>query len=207
MTVPRRALAALLAATVVAALPAAVAAHSELESSSPAAGEVVVGGPTEITGEFSEPVDPGRSSLELRGPDGARIARGGVPEGGPATRMTIAGIPPLAPGRYTVRWTTVTADDDGVERGTFRFSVEAATPAPESPEPTSTATPLPPPGETPTPAPTSAAEPTSAVEPTPAPTPQSDPASAAGPADVLVPLAVLAIVLGGGVAWVVRRRR
>lgn len=205
MTVARGALAALLAAMLGAALPAAVAAHSELESSSPAAGDVVVGGPAEITGEFTEPVDPGRSSMELRGPDGARIARGGVPEGGPATRMTIAGFPALAPGRYTVRWTTVTADDDGVERATFRFTVEAATPEPESPEPTSTATLPPVPGaaSTPTPLPT----PTPVVEPTAAPTPQPDPASTAGIADALIPLAVLAVVLGGGVAWVARRRR
>jgi len=195
MTVARGALAALLAALVVAALPAAVAAHSELESSSPAAGDVVVGGPTEITGEFTEPVDPSRSSMELRGPDGAWIARGGVPEGGPATRMTIAGLPLLAPGRYTVRWTTVTADDDGVERGTFRFTVEAATPEPESPEPTSAPTPPPAPGATSTP------------PPAPTPAPQPDPAPAAGIADVLVALAVLAVVLGGGVAWVARRRR
>ena len=195
MTVARGALAALLAALVVAALPAAVAAHSELESSSPAAGDVVVGGPREISGEFTEPVDPGRSSMELRGPDGARIARGGVPEGGPATRMTIAGLPPLVPGRYTVRWTTVTADDDRVERGTFRFTVDAATPEPESPEPTSTSTP------------TLAPTPTSAAVPTPTPAPQPDPAPAAGAADGLVPLAGLAVVLGGGVAWVARRRR
>lgn len=201
MTVARGAQAALLAATLVAALPAAAAAHSELETSSPAAGDVVVGGPTEITGEFTGPVDPGRSSMELRGLDGTRMARGGVPEGGPATRMTIAGIPPLAPGGYTVRWTTVTADDDGVERGTFRFTVEAATPEPESPEPTSTAT-LPP-----TPDATSTPTPLPAVEPAPTPTPQPDPAPTAGIADVLVPLAVLAIVLGGGVAWVARRRR
>lgn len=204
MNVSRSALAALLAALAIAAVPAAVAAHSELESSSPGAGDVVVGGPTDITGEFTEPVDPDRSSMELRGPDGARIARGGVPEGGPATSMTIAGVPPLAPGRYTVRWTTVTADDDGVERGTFRFTVEAATPEPASPEPTSTPTAPPTLGASSTPTP---ATPTPAAVSTPAPTPQPDPAPAAGTADVLVPLAVLAVVLGGGVAWVARRRR
>ena len=189
----------------VAALPAAVAAHSELESSSPAAGEVVVGGPTEITGEFTEPVDPGRSSMELRDPDGARIARGGVPEGGPATRMTIAGIPPLAPGRYTVRWTTVTADDDGVERGTFRFTVEAATPPPASPEPTSTR-------DLPGTRRRRPRHPRADVHADGRAHAGAHAATGPGsrrpaPADVLVPLAVLAVVLGGGVAWLVRRRR
>ena len=67
--------------------------------------------------------------MELRGPDGAQIASGGVPAGGPPTRMTIAGSRRWPPGVYEVRWTTVTADDDGVERGTFTFTVaEAAQP-------------------------------------------------------------------------------
>lgn len=204
MNSPRGVLAALIAVAALAALPAAVAAHSELESSSPAAGEAVIGGPAEITGEFTEPVDPARSSMELRGPDGARVARGGVPEGGPATRMTIAGIPPLPPGRYTVRWTTVTADDDGVERGTFRFTVEAATASP-SPVPTGPPTPSPAPDDTP--ASTSTRQPSPTAAPSPAPSPAPDPAPTAGVADVAIPLAVLAVVLGGGAAWIMRRRR
>ena len=37
--------------------------------------------------------------------------------------------PDAGPGVYEVRWTTVTADDDGVERGTFTFTVAAADPS------------------------------------------------------------------------------
>ncbi len=206
MTLPRGVLAALLAAAVLAALPAAAAAHSELASSSPARGEILAAAPAVITGEFTAPVDAARSSMELRGPDGATIARGGVPEGGPPTRMTIAGVPPLAPGRYTVRWTTVTPDDDGVERGTFRFTVAAATPAPPTaaPTPTPAATLGATPGSAPTPGAIPAATPTEAPAPTGAPDQMP---TAPGAADVLIPLVVLAVVLGGGVAWAVRRRR
>jgi methionine-rich copper-binding protein CopC len=207
MSRPRVVLAAFLAAALLAALPAAVAAHSELASSAPAADEVVVGTPTEIIGEFTEPVDPGRSSMELRGPDGERIARGGVPEDGQRTRMTITGFGPLEPGRYVVRWTTVTADDDGVERGTFRFTVEAATPAPPTPEPTATATSAPEPGQSSSPAPTEAPPTSAATSPASTPAPVPDPAPAGSTADLLIPLAVLAVVLGAGVAWVIRRRR
>ena len=40
-------------------------------------------------------------------------------------------LPALPPGEYTVRWQTVTAEDNGVEHGTFTFTVAAdATSAP-----------------------------------------------------------------------------
>jgi len=83
-------------------------AHSELVSSTPADGAVLAAPPTEISGDFSEAVDPGRSTMELRGPGGAQIAVGKVPDGGEPTRIVIDGLPDLAPGAYEVRWTTVT---------------------------------------------------------------------------------------------------
>jgi copper transport protein len=127
----RQAAMALLLTLPALALAAGVAlGHSELESSTPADGAVLAVAPAEIGGDFTEAVDPARSTMELRGPDGAVLAKGGVPDGGPATRMTIAGLPALAPGEYEVRWSTVTPDDSGVERGTFALSVAAATPLP-----------------------------------------------------------------------------
>lgn len=200
----RAILGALLASTLLATQASPAAAHSELVASSPAAGALVIGGPAEITGEFSQPVDSARSSMELRAPNGAPVARGGVPEGGPATRMTITGIPPLAPGRYSVRWTTVTPDDDGVERGTFRFTVEAptASPSPSAPSPTPAVT-----TSDPTTAPPATLPSTATPEPPATPAADIDPQPTAGTADILVPLVVLGAVLAGGAAWLVRRRR
>jgi methionine-rich copper-binding protein CopC len=205
MRLPRAARAALLSLVGLALLPAAALGHSELISSSPSDGDVRSVAPVEITGLFTEPVDPDRSSMELRGPDGGRLARGGVPDGGPRTRMTIPGLPPLAPGRYEVRWTTVTPDDDGVERGRFTFTVAEPTPAP----PTATPTVAP----TATPVAATATPPVATVAPTPGPSlgssprPDPDPEPATAVADVLIPLGVLALVLGGGAAWLLRRRR
>jgi copper resistance protein C len=204
MRLLRPARAVLLATLVLVIAPAAVLGHSELTTSVPSAGDVLAVPPLEITGEFTEPVDPGRSSMELRGPDGSRVARGGVPEDGPLTRMTIGNLPPLAPGRYEVRWTTVTSDDDGVERGRFTFTVEEPTPAPPTASPTAT----PPPAATPVATatlPAATAAPT--LNPTASPAPEPDPEPAAGIADLLIPLGVLAVVLGGGAAWLLRRRR
>lgn len=193
----------LLATLVLVIAPAPALGHSELTTSVPAAGDVLADPPSEITGEFTEPVDPRRSSMELRGPDGGRVARGGVPQGGPPTSMTIAGLPTLAAGRYEVRWTTVTADDDGVERGRFSFTIAEPTPAPTA-SPTAITTPAATPAATATPA-AMTASPTPSPPASPAPEP--DPEPTAGIADLLIPLGVLALVLGAGAAWLLRRRR
>ncbi len=179
--VPTVLLCALVALAIV---PGIAVAHSELESSDPAAGATLSVSPTEIRGDFSEEVDPARSTMELRGPDDSRVATGGVPADGPPTRMVITALPTLAPGAYEVRWTTVTADDDGVERGTFSFTVgEAAAAAPTAPTAVASATPA------------------SSTAPSPAPAP------AAGMGDLLLPIVVLVAVLVGGAIVLLRRRR
>lgn len=200
-------MAALLILAALGAAPGTVLGHSELETSDPADGAVLAAPPVEIGGDFSEAVDPARSSMELRGPDGAVLAKGGVPATGPATRMTIADLPALDPGAYEVRWTTVTPDDNGVERGTFAFTIAVATPSPAP-------TPPPPPTPLPTVTATIAASeaPTAApAMPVATPLPAETPARAPGPStaagDLLLPLAVLAILLVGGGAWLVLRRR
>jgi len=201
---PARRVATLLvgALLALAVLPGVVVAHSELETSDPADGATLTTPPATITGDFTEVVDPARSSLELRGPDGTRIATGGVPADGRATRMTIPGLPDLAPGTYEVRWTTVTADDDGVERGIFAFTVAEATPSPAPTPPPATATPG-------TSAPPGSSAP--AVTPGPAATPAATPAPAPGPevgaGDMLIPILALGAVLFGGAALFLRRRR
>jgi copper resistance protein C len=159
-------------------LPGAAAAHSELVTSDPADGATVTVSPAQITGDFSEAVDVGRSTMELRGPDGSQIAVGKVPDGGDPTRIVIADVPPLAPGAYEVRWTTVTPDDEGLERGTFTFTVAAAA---------------------------SSGSPAAAASPGASPPPESTAGGGAG--DLLIPILVLAAVLVGGAALFLRRRR
>ena len=111
--------------------PGVVLGHSQLESADPAANSTVTESPTLIVANFTEKVDATRSSMELRGPDGAVIAKGGVAPGDPeAVQMTITPPASLGPGMYEVRWTTVTADDNGIERGTYTITVAAAPTAP-----------------------------------------------------------------------------
>ena len=64
--------------------------------------------------------------MHLLGPGGATLAANGPPTGPTAESMTISGFGVLAAGSYSVQWTTITPDDNGIERGTFSFTVAAA---------------------------------------------------------------------------------
>jgi hypothetical protein len=72
---------------------------------------------------FDEPLDVGKSSVEVRDPAGAVIAEGNVLDDDPDTMMAV--LPVLAPGTFEVRWTAGSADGHLV-RGTYTFTVEAA---------------------------------------------------------------------------------
>ncbi len=174
-------------------LTAPVAAHAELVSSDPADGAVLTEPPAEVVLTFSEGV-VGDSSFSVLDVDGATLATGGIDPADPAVMR--ATLPTLGAGRYTVQWTSV-ADDGDILRGTFTFSV--AVPAPPVPTPT----------PAPTEGPSAAPSPTAA--PTPAPTPTSAPSDspdgdAGGGTDVLLPIAVVAVLIVAGVAFFLRRR-
>jgi methionine-rich copper-binding protein CopC len=222
LSAPRLVLAGLVVGALALWAPAAAMAHSELESADPAANSTVAESPTLIVANFTEKVDASRSSMELRGADGAVIAKGGVAPGDPeAVQMTVEPPAPLAPGTYEIRWTTVTADDNGIERGTYTITVAAApTPAPTQVPPSAT----PEESEAPTEsedgegseAPEASA--TESAAPSEAPTVSASPSgtggstggAAGGGPDVLVvggvAVVLLLVVIGAGV-YVARSRR
>ena len=173
------------------------AAHSELVSSKPAAGETVVGNPAEISGQYSETLDPDGSSLVLVDPDGTNVARGGVAAGATDSKeMSIDPVPQLAPGVYTVKSTTKSAEDGDIDRKTWQFRVVAPPPSPTA-EPSLTAEP------SSTPEPT--ASPSAAVSPSASPAPGS---TGRSDGDVILPIiAALAIVAIGGALLLARGRR
>lgn len=138
----------LLAGLAAFSLAVTASAHAELISSDPAAGGTLETTPYTLTATFDEELDAQASTIVVRDSSGAEVASGGVSEDY-ATVMTVE-LPELAPGEYTVRWTSVTPDDQGVERGTFTFTVaEGATPTAEptgapsaGPTPAVTASPI-----------------------------------------------------------------
>jgi methionine-rich copper-binding protein CopC len=197
-SVPRRGLAGLAAAAfLVIAGPSVAAAHAELESSSPADGATV---PSPFTGPigmtFSAALANG-SKADLIGPDGTVLAAASVD--GPEATMTNELDAPLSAGNYEVKWVSVGEDTD-LERGTFSFTV-APTPSPATPSPGPTE-PSAVPTVSDTPA-TESAEPTVTTAASPSQSPGGD---ASGPADVVLPIVVGLIVVGGGAVFLLGRR-
>ena len=179
----RRAVPAVLALLLLLMAAVPVVAHSELVSSSPAAGSTVSSAPGMlIVLSFSETLKKG-SKADVVGPGGTTAGTATID---PSDDTKLSWSPPTAlpPGSYTIRWTSIATDGD-VLRGTIPFTVAAATPAP------SLATPTAPPATTP-PA-------TPATSPTPA-------AASAG-AGVIIPLIAALLVIGLLASLLLRNRR
>jgi len=200
-TAARRLAAAFLACLLALAAPAAVFAHAELKTPTPAADSVQTKPVTEVSGIYTESMKKDGSSLELFDATGTSVAKGGL-DPADDTRMVVDLDAPLVAGVYTVKWTSV-ATDGHVDRGEWKFTVAAApTPSP-TPVPTPSAAPAsasatasPTPTPTPTPTPSSSA----------APSPSGNGTATAGTGDVLLPIIVALILLGGGAAYLLNRR-
>jgi methionine-rich copper-binding protein CopC len=190
--------AGLLAALLV---PAIALAHAELDKATPADKSTVQGSPTEILMTFTEAVDPAKSSIKLVDASGAVVADGSTVSSGNPKLMRLAISTVLAPATYTVRWTTSSAVDGDVARGTTTFTVAAAasvapseTPAPSAPAASSSAAAsVAPPLD----------EPSVAASPSPS-SPPTTPATSTN--DAVIPIIVALIVLVGLGAWLLRSR-
>ncbi len=178
-------------------VPATVAAHAELDVPTPKDGATVEGTPPEVSGTFIQNINPDGSSLVLRDTNDKVAARGG-PDPNDVKRMVITDLPELALGTYTVQWTTVSAEDGELARGTWSFTVAVALKTPGTPAPTATPSASAATTASATPAPTV----TSAPPPSPAPTDQGNTSDS----DVILPIIVaLALVLVAG--WFLLSRR
>jgi methionine-rich copper-binding protein CopC len=109
---------------------APVLAHSELVSSDPADKAVLASAPTAVTLNFSEQLVPSGSSFKLLGPAGT-VGTGKV--GAVNTQMLLSGLA-LAPGDYTIQWTSVATDQD-LLRGTLTFTVSPSAASVGAPTP------------------------------------------------------------------------
>jgi methionine-rich copper-binding protein CopC len=106
------------------ALP--VSAHAELKSSTPADKATLTSAPTQISLTFSEETSPTKSGGSVTDASGATVSTGFTVNPADGTKMTIALKPNLPNGVYTVKWNTLTEDDNGMVNGTFTFTVQAA---------------------------------------------------------------------------------
>lgn len=196
---PRAVLRSFACTIVLFALASPVLAHADLTNSHPGPGDRLTVPPSELVADFTQDLVPSRTSLELRDASGVRIVKGGELGDGP--REFRLDLPALAPGRYEVRWVSLSKEDGEIFRGTYTFEVVA-------PTPTSTLAPTPPASRMPS----ASTTPSRSVEspsgiPSPLPTQGSVTGVSELDAVVVLPIVVAALVVAGFGAWMLRRPR
>ncbi|PZM94494.1 MAG: copper resistance protein CopC [Actinobacteria bacterium] len=138
---PRRLLATVITATVLAVLLPATpaAAHNQLINTVPERDAVLQDPPAEVVLEFVERLDPKFTTIVVTDAGRQTVATSSPEISG--SRGVVRFPEPLAPGTYTVAYRVVSLDGHPVQ-GSFRFTVGGDTPAvAASDEPAETAAP------------------------------------------------------------------
>jgi hypothetical protein len=102
--------------------PAAALAHAFLNQAVPPVGGTVPASPKEIRLTFSEGIEPRFSGIDLATGDGRAVATGAAAVDPGNDKQLVLALPPLAPGRYRVRWHVVSVDTHRTE-GEYSFAV------------------------------------------------------------------------------------
>ena len=96
-------------------------AHAKLQSSSPADNAQLSQAPKTLTLKFSESAQLAVLKLVR---DGKEIPVPLDKDAKPGQTFTLT-LPTLAPGKYTVQWSAMAADDGHITKGSFSFSIAA----------------------------------------------------------------------------------
>ena len=115
--------------TLLVAVPAA-SAHAILLRAEPAIGGVSATPPDELLLQFTEPVEPKFSQIEVTNDKGDSVTRGPLTRADDEASLVIALQPSLADGWYRVEWHALSVDGHRIQ-GVFSFGVGDAGPAPE----------------------------------------------------------------------------
>lgn len=124
---PMRLVLGLLAGLLLACLPAAARGHAKLDRSQPKANETVSVAPKLVELWFSEALESGLNTIEVKDQTGKRVDRGEVAlaEGNKKAQVELGD---LTPGVYTVVWKALSADQHAM-RGSFAFTLAVPSPA------------------------------------------------------------------------------
>jgi len=98
---------------------AAAHAHAFLDHASPLVGSTVASAPREVSLTFTQNLEATFSSVQVTGPNGARIDAGKPQISGNTMHV---GLKAAGPGIYHVRWHALSVDTHKTE-GSFTFSV------------------------------------------------------------------------------------
>jgi copper resistance protein C len=97
----------------------AAQAHAFLDHASPLVGSTVASAPREVSLTFTQNLEAAFSSVEVTGPNGARVDAGKPQISGNTMHV---GLKAAGPGTYHVRWHALSVDTHKTE-GSFTFSV------------------------------------------------------------------------------------
>ena len=112
----------LAAGVLVVASAAPAFAHSTLEQTSPAAGQVLDQPPKKVTLGFNEPVEVALGAIRLYNSKGERLDVGSASHPGGQQSQVQVGVPKLNDDSYVVTWRVISADSHPVS-GAFTFQV------------------------------------------------------------------------------------
>jgi methionine-rich copper-binding protein CopC len=97
----------------------AAQAHAFLDHATPLVGSTVATAPHELSLSFTQNLEPSFSSVEVTGPDGARVDAGKPQISGNTMRV---GLKAAGPGTYHVHWHALSVDTHTTQ-GSFTFHV------------------------------------------------------------------------------------
>ncbi len=103
--------------------PLGVAAHAELDTSTPASGAVLASEPATVTMRFTEPLDQSYSKAALYDATGKQIDGTRLSFGADKVTMTLALPPNLPNGTYSALWRTLSSADGHTAENYFAFTI------------------------------------------------------------------------------------
>jgi len=112
----------LLIACVLSLLGVSAGAHAFLSQAVPPVGGVVPVAPREVRLTFTEGIEPAFSRIELATAEGQPIGTVPVMVDPRDNTQLVLPLPPLAPGRYRVKWRVVSIDTHPTE-GDYTFEI------------------------------------------------------------------------------------
>jgi methionine-rich copper-binding protein CopC len=179
-------------------LPMSVFGHAELDTMSPAdKSTVALASVTEIVATFTEDLDPSGSNLALVDAAGKVVAKGGTVDATNKKQMTLdLSSTGLTEQTYTVRWTSKSAQDGDLDRGTTTFTTAAGPTTVPSPSPSAASS---------TEASLSAS-PSAPPSAAPSPSPSGGTGTSTSSTDALIPIVVVLLVIAALGLWLLRGR-
>ncbi|MGC1780228.1 MAG: copper resistance CopC family protein [Xanthobacteraceae bacterium] len=97
----------------------AARAHAFLDHASPLVGSTVSAAPHDVSLSFTQELEPSFSTVQVTGPNGARVDAGNAQISGNTMRI---GLKAAGPGTYHVHWHALSVDTHTTQ-GSFTFHV------------------------------------------------------------------------------------